>query len=200
MPLRYLGFALSSLFGFFILLTAISYLTPDFTRGFLFGREKYFFGLYQGALLFHGVSASVAILIAGYLMVAKKGSSLHRFLGKFYVSLVLFLAAPTGFYLSFYAIGGWISTLAFVLLSLCWWFTTWMAIRSTEHGYWIRLSYLLACSAFFLRGLILLGISLNMERIVWYQGVAWMSWLPGMLLYFLFAKKRKSVPAEIKSF
>jgi len=166
-----------------ILWTAISYLTPNFSEGFLTGRQSYFFGIYQGMLLFHGVSASVATLLASISMLVKRGESIHRLFGKLYLALVLFLAAPTGFYLSFFVIGGWTSTAAFTGLSVLWWVSTYLGTRGRNHGYWMRMSYLLTWAAFFLRMMIIVAAELGMDSVLSYQWIAWLCWLPGILLY-----------------
>ncbi len=167
----------------FILITAVSYLHPNFARGFLHGRENYFYGIYQGALLFHGVSASLAILIASLLMLLQKGTLLHQSLGKIYVALVLFLAAPTGFYLAFFARGGWIAGVSFMALSIIWVTSTYLAMRGGNHRYWIQFSYMLACSAFALRWMILASSALGYDGVVAYRWIAWLCWLPFLLTY-----------------
>jgi len=167
----------------FILITAISYIHPDFSRGFLKGRQSNFYGIYQGALIFHGISASLAIIIASVLMFLKKGSGLHLNLGKSYVALVLFLAAPTGFYLAFFARGGWIAGSAFIGLSIAWAWSTLLAVKGWNHRYWIQLSYILACSAFALRWMLLAAVFMGHDGVVAYRWIAWLCWLPFLLIY-----------------
>lgn len=187
---RYLGLPLLTVYGLFILFVAVSYLRPQFNHGFLQGREDFFYGRYQFALLTHGISASVAILMAGWMMLLKKGGKGHQFFGKIYVFLVLFLATPSAAYISMFAIGGWSSTLAFLLLAIAWFLSTCLAVRGKNHGYWIRMSFLLACSAYILRTLLMLAPLFSMEFEQYYRLTAWMCWAPWLLIY-LFSNRKK---------
>lgn len=108
----------------------------------------------------------------------------HRWLGKIYIVSILLLAAPTGLYMAFYANGGAPSSIGFILMSVLWFYTTWMAIHSIRkkqvqhHVAWMMRSYAMTFSAVTLRlwvPLLSLGFGMDELRIIILT--AWCSWL-----------------------
>ena len=78
------------------------------------------------------VYTSIFVLFSGFIAVFVKPKAafrnLHRFFGKIYVILLLLLAAPSGIYMGFYANGGILAKISFVILGILWWFTTYKRI------------------------------------------------------------------------
>jgi uncharacterized membrane protein len=185
---KYLYFFLALIVGLLIVLKSVDYLTPDFSRGFLRGKENVF-SWYAYALYAHMAAAPVA-LFAGLLQFIFTKKKAHRFFGMLYVVAVLFLAAPSGLVMAFKAIGGWPGILNFVWLSLLWFWFTWKAYTSVRKGnypahrrFMIR-SFILANSAVMLR---LLGFVANQyfttDPVPTYVFISWCSWLPGLLVF-----------------
>src|SRR5262249_44749570 len=82
------------------------YVPPDFDNDFLSGRQSYFFGPYEWAFYAHIVSGPIS-LILGLILVSesfgKRFPKWHRSLGKTQAVLVLFLLAPSGLWMAYYA-------------------------------------------------------------------------------------------------
>ncbi|GAB4412900.1 MAG: DUF2306 domain-containing protein [Bacteroidia bacterium] len=149
-------------------------------------------GVWKAAFYVH-VFTSMFALVAGFTQfsrgVLRRYRSLHRWMGRLYVGVILLLSGPAGFVMALYANGGWLSQLAFTLLSLAWLYTTAQAYRQAlrrdwaAHRAWMVRSYALTLSALTLRAWKLL--------IVWvfrphpmdvYLLVAWLGWLPNLVL------------------
>ena len=116
---------------------------------------------YRWAFYLH-IFSSLYILAAGLTQFSdfttKKNLFLHRWIGKGYVLLVLFVSAPAGFVMAYYANGNSSTQFSFMLLSVLWFATTWKAydvIKNQKnieaHRRWIIRSYALTLSAITLR-------------------------------------------------
>jgi len=74
--------------------------------------------LYVLVLRFHVVAAALALpgcLILTAKFILKRWPKFHRWCGRVVGSIVLAVLVPSGFYLSFFARGGWGATLGFLL-------------------------------------------------------------------------------------
>lgn len=150
------------------------------------------------------VCSSIFTLIAGFTQfndaLLKKRPQLHRFIGKVYVLVVLFLAAPSGFFIGLYANGGFYSKIAFVLLSLLWFYFTlksFLAIKKHQivsHKAFMLRSFALAFSAVTLRlWKVILVYLFHPAPMDLYQIIAWLGWIPNLLLieYYIYKQKNK---------
>jgi hypothetical protein len=95
------------------------------------------------------------------------------------------------------AYGGWITTLGFTLLALSWLATAVMAytrIRQKEvqaHERWMIRNYALTFAAVTLRlHLPLLTAVLGLEFVTAYRTVAWLAWVPNLLIVEWFLHRR----------
>lgn len=118
----------------------------------------------------------------------KKILALHQIIGKLYVTSILCIAAPTGLYMALYANGGLLATLGFILMSVLWFYTTFMGIHSIrkkqieEHKHWMIRSYAVTFSAVTLRLLVpILSLYLNIEHLTIVILTAWISWLINLI-------------------
>jgi uncharacterized membrane protein len=118
----------------------------------------------------------------------QKRLSLHRSLGKVYVAAVM-LSGTAGFGIAFAASAGVIAQMGFAALGFLWLYTTakaFLAIKKrdiTEHQNWMTRSYALCFGAVTLRlwmplFLGALGMSFNIA----YPIIAWLSWVPNLLV------------------
>lgn len=194
-----LGIGFILLNTWMILQTAFSYLTPNFRSGFLSGREAYFEGLYQWGLYGHIFSSPWVIclgLIQFWERIRTKWPQVHRWTGRLYVLFILFLAAPGGLIMGIYALGGIWSQISFVLLAIIWWGSTLLAWRCARRGQWFKhkqwmiRSYVLALSAISLRLLSFLFALCGYAGTDVYIWIAWLSWLPQLLLTEIFLRQR----------
>ncbi|QDP86687.1 DUF2306 domain-containing protein [Chryseobacterium sp. SNU WT5] len=146
------------------------------------------------------VYSSIFVLIAGFFAIIRmnfRTKKLHQYSGKIYVFGLLFLSAPTGIYMGLFANGGFFSKISFVLLGIFWWFSTFKAYQSvrgknyTTHQQWMWRSFALTLSAITLRlwkWIIVYFFQLNPMDV--YQIVAWLGWIPNILLVELLIRKK----------
>lgn len=145
------------------------------------------------------VISSTFCLLAGFTQFFKSFivTKWHRLYGKFYVIVVLGLAAPSGLIMSFFANGGITSIVAFLMLSILWIFSTIMALvtvkqkKFVKHGAWMFISYALALSALTLRawkwGFTNL-YEIDLTPIELYRLVAWLGWVPNLIVALFLIK------------
>ncbi|NMM47322.1 DUF2306 domain-containing protein [Marinigracilibium pacificum] len=178
-----------------ILLKCIDYINPDFTSGFLSDKAEVFH-YYKYAFYTHIIFATTAIIL-GYIQVLCPVTKIHRWLGTSYVSIVIFLAAPSGLFMAFFAIGGSISTINFISLSILWAFSTlktYNSIKNTNkqnHKFWAICSFILANSAIFLRVLSFIN---NQLQIIpgksGYVVISILSWSVPLCFYLIIYRLR----------
>lgn len=115
--------------------------------------------------------------------------NLHRTLGKVYVGSILFLAAPSGLILAFYANGGLVAKVGFTLQCIVWWLSSWQAYRTARqrlwqaHTEWMLRSYLVTLAAMSLRlESYAMFYLLQTKPIETYLTVTWLSWTGNLVL------------------
>ena len=146
------------------------------------------------------VYSSILVLLTGFLAIIRVNFNkikIHQYAGKAYVFVILFLAAPTGIYMGLFANGGFFSKISFVILGIFWWFSTFKAyqlIRQKNykaHQQWMWRSFALTLSAITLRlwkWIIVYFFQPSPMDV--YQIVAWMGWIPNILLIELLIRKK----------
>lgn len=175
----------------------LSYFPWSPTRGFLALKQDVVkFSPWQWAFKIHVASSSL-ILLAGFSQFwtgfRLRYPKWHRRLGWLYVLAVLVLAAPSGLIMAFYAAGGWLTQLCFVLLSVVWIIATILAVyyavsrRWQLHRHWMIRSFALSLSALSLRSWKLLLYQLapyvsGLSPQLIYQLEAWLGWLVNLLI------------------
>ncbi len=187
---------LSSLVGLY----PIIYFLIDRTFGLLGSKSAELLSdtLWNISFYGHIVLGGLALLI-GWLQFNKKlrikNIKLHRNIGNIYVISVL-ISGICGLYIALYATGGIISILGFFSLGLIWLYTTITSFTTIKKGH-VELheklmiySYAACFAAVTLRiWLPLLTIVLG-EFINAYRIVAWLCWVPNiMVAYFLVRNK-----------
>ncbi|MCB0496703.1 MAG: DUF2306 domain-containing protein [Cyclobacteriaceae bacterium] len=149
-----------------------------------------FFYLHIG---FGGVS-----LLTGWSQFSKKirarNIQLHRTLGKIYMIAVL-VSGISSVFIAFYATGGIGPSFGFGILGVLWLLTSaiaYIAVRKKhipQHKVWMIQSYALTFAAVTLRlWLPFMGAVLHMEFIDSYRVVAWLCWVPNLLIAFAIIK------------
>jgi Predicted membrane protein (DUF2306) len=149
------------------------------------------------------VLTSMFLLIAGFTQFynpfKNKMVNIHRTMGKLYMIVLLFLSGPAGFIMSLYANGGLLSQTAFTILSVLWIFFTvkaYLAIRNrdfVQHGNFMIRSYALTLSALTLRAWkFLLVILFHPHPMDAYMLVAWLGWVPNLILAEYLIRKKLS--------
>ena len=109
---------------------------------------------------------------------------ISRSIGKIYVASILVIGAPTGLYMAFFANGGAYASFGFIIMSILWFYTTWMGLitiikkQILQHQQWMIRSYAVTFSAVTLRLWVpFLSIACNWEHEEVVVITAWISWL-----------------------
>jgi hypothetical protein len=180
------------------------YFPANFASEFLWRRESHFMGAYRIAFYAHIVSGPASLLFGLLLMSARLrewSPRWHRSLGKVQATLVLFVLAPSGLWMAFYAER--VAAEGFVVLAiatgLCVALGWWAAVqrRMAEHRRWMWRCFLLLCSAIVLRLMGGLSVTLGVGGEWSYPLAAWASWLGPLVLFEWWERWRAGrVPAD----
>ena len=125
-----------------------------------------------------------------------KRINLHRWMGRFYVLSVL-LSAVAGFALALNAYGGLVAKVGFALMAIIWFWSVSMAYTSiraknvAEHRRWMIRSYALTLSGVTLRIYLGLAFAAGMKFSEFYPVLAWISWVPNLLIVEWFMLQRE---------
>lgn len=149
------------------------------------------------------VYTAIFTLIAGFTQFSNallaKYKKLHRLLGYQYAAAVVLLAAPSGIFIGFYANGGLLSQISFILLGCLWLLFTVkgiVAIKNrnlTTHRHFMLRSFALAFSAITLRlWKVILVYLFHPAPMDVYQIIAWLGWIPNLLFIEWYIKRTKS--------
>ncbi|MGM5630162.1 DUF2306 domain-containing protein [Apibacter raozihei] len=159
--IKILSLAVLGYYTILLLKISVQYFTFDQDVGFLRIKQDYLhIKIWKTAFYIHVFTSFISVF-AGFTQfsgfLTRKYPRVHRYLGYVYIIDVLVFAAPSGLVMSFYANGGLISILAFITLSVAWWWTTYKAFIlakrrniKSHKNYMIR-SYALTLSAITLR-------------------------------------------------
>ncbi len=199
------------LFAFFAVLIGIYplfYVAIDMSQGLLASkapdlRQSF---AWQTGFYVHIFGGSIALL-AGWSQFSRrfrnKNLPLHKLLGKVYLTAVM-LSGTAGLYIAFYATGGLASVLGFSGLAISWLFTTVRAYASIrggnvdQHQHWMIRSYALCFAAVTLRiWLPLFQFVFAMDFIFAYRIIAWMCWVPNLVVAELIVRNLRSPKARI---
>ncbi|OBS13360.1 hypothetical protein ATE49_13010 [Elizabethkingia miricola] len=144
-------------------------------------------------IIFGGLS-----LFIGWRQFGKKFRNkhikLHRNIGKLYVISVI-ISSVAGIYMGFYANGGIISSTGFILLGLIWFNTTVMALSQIrkgnikQHQQLMIYSYACTFAAVTLRLWLPLLTILTKDPAHSYLVVAWLSWVPNLIVAYFINRK-----------
>ncbi|MDO9554703.1 DUF2306 domain-containing protein [Rhodonellum sp.] len=144
----------------------------------------------------HIIFGGIALLIGWTQFRAgfrNRHLKLHKRIGKVYVFGAL-LSALAGIYIGHFATGGLVSMLGFILLGILWFYFTLMAYVTIKkkqidnHEKMMIYSYALCFSAVTLRIWLPLLTMLFGDFITAYPIVAWLCWLPNLLVAFFIVR------------
>ena len=151
---------------------------------------------FYGHIIFGGLA-----LLTGWSQFSKKlrarRLNLHRRLGKIYISAA-FISGICAVYIGFYATGGWVASIGFILLGLIWLYTTFAAYRAILkkdiqlHQGMMIYSYAACFAAVTLRLWLPFLVFFFGEFLVAYKIVAWLCWVPNMF-FAAYLVKRKGI-------
>jgi len=177
----------------------------SFNKGFSFIQERSI--LFQGSLynacfyihIFAGVVCISTALIQFSRYILKKSKTIHRWSGRLYVFVVLFLGAPTGLYMSFFAKGSFWERMLFMFMAIWWFVTTYYGFSTIlkknvlAHKIWMVRSYSMAMTAVTFRIYHILFFALDWGQLENYELSLWISVIGNMLFaeYIIFRQSRK---------
>lgn len=190
-------------FIYLLLLITWQYIPIKYDVAFLNIKPEIEFTWYKFAFFTH-VYTSWIVIVVGFFQFWKflrsRFSDTHRFFGKIYIFVILIFSAPSGLAMSMVANGGWISQVAFVILTLLWFYFTYKAYHFArtknwdQHQKYMFRSYALTLSAISLRFIkYILANTLELPPMDMYRIVSWAGWGVNLVLvewYLLKSKKR----------
>lgn len=149
------------------------------------------------AFYIHIVLGGLALLIGWVQFNSKwrsKNLKLHKLIGKVYIISVL-LSATGGFYIALFATGGFAAAAGFMCLAVIWFYTTFTAYTSIrnkqveQHQKMMIYSYAACFAAVTLRVWLPLLTAAFGDFIPAYITVAWLSWIPNLIVAHLIIKR-----------
>ncbi len=157
--------------------------------------------IYMICFYLHICFGGVALLI-GWLQFSKKlrrkNMKLHRIIGKIYVTSVLISGIP-GIYIALHASGGLSPKLGLTIGAIIWTILTYLGFQTVRkgnieaHKKFMMYSYAGTFGAVTLRIWLPLLILVFGEFLLAYQIVAWLSWVPNMVVVYFIIKKRQNI-------
>ena len=184
-------------FSFLMLRIIFLYIPVQTDIAFLQLKQSYIHITEWRIAFFVHVFSSLFALLAGFTQfskwILKSKPAIHRAMGYTYVINVLLITGPAGLLMSFYANGGVLSRIAFVMLSALWISYTAMALyfalkrKFKSHRIFMIRSYALTLSAITLRiWKVLLANFTDIPPLDRYRIIAWLGWTLNLLIAELF--------------
>lgn len=182
----------------------------NFSQDFSFIQERnvlFASSLYKGSFYIHIFAGMICIstaLVQFSRYLLKKSKAIHRWSGRLYVFVVLFLGAPTGLYMSFFAKGSMWERSLFMFMAIFWFFTTFRGLSAIlkknvlSHKIWMMRSYAMAMTAVTFRIYHLVFYLLDWGHLENYEISLWISVIGNMLIaeWLIYRKSR----AYLKTF
>ena len=179
--------------GFSLLLIYNTIPYFSFEKDFRFIEERSFLfesSFYTLCFYIHIAAGALCIgtaLIQFSRYILKKSKKIHRISGKIYVFVVLFLGAPTGLFMAFFAKGSIWERALFLFMAL-WWFVTTLNGFTTvhkkniiAHKIWMMRSYAMAMTAVTFRVYHLVFYLIGWGHLENYEISLWISVMGNML-------------------
>jgi len=194
-------------FSYLLLLITLQYIPYHTDVAFLrIKQEVVVLNHYKIAFFTH-VYTSIFLMIFGALQFSnylqKKHKKWHRISGIFYVGILLLLSGPSGLVMSYYANGGFLAQVSFLLLSTFWMLFTFLSLffilkkQLIKHQKFAIRSFALTLSAISLRLfkylLVFFFEPLPMDA---YRIAAWAGWtfnllVAELIIYYKFSRISK---------
>lgn len=179
--------------SYLMLELSLPYLSFDNTIEFLESKQDVIQNKVWRVSFYTHVFSSMFILLSGFTQFFRfsfqKYLNWHRWLGKVYIFLILFVSGPSGLIMAFYANGGLIAQIGFVFLGVGWLVFTYLAYyfiknkNLLQHRNYMIRSYAFTVSALTLRAWVfLISYYSNLDYLTIGIVVAWLGWLPNWLV------------------
>ncbi len=194
-------------FSFLLLLITLQYIPYNTDVAFLRIKQDEIALDYYKIAFFTHVYTSIFLMILGFFQFSKtikrKYINVHRWSGRVYAVIILFLSGPSGLVMSYHANGGIFSKAAFVILSILWMSFTFLSVYyvlkkdMVNHQKFAIRSFALTLSAISLRLFKYIIVFLfQPQQMEAYRIVAWLGWTFNLLvaeiiiLYFISNKMK----------
>jgi hypothetical protein len=166
-------------------------------RSILFQKKVYSASFYIH--IFAGAVCITTALIQFSRYLLKKTRAIHRWSGRIYVFVVLFLGAPTGLYMSFFAKGSMWERSLFLFMAATWFITTLYGFSTVlkknmiAHKVWMIRSYAMAMTAVTFRIYHIVFYLLDWGHLENYEISLWISVIGNMLVaeWIIFRQSKK---------
>jgi len=180
--------------GFSLLLIYNTIPYFSFSKDFDFIQERSFLfesSFYNTCFYIHIAAGALCIgtaLVQFSRYILKKSKAIHRISGKIYVAVVLFLGAPTGLYMAFFAKGSFWERSLFMFMAGWWFLTTLYGLTTIHkrnivaHKVWMIRSYAMAMTAVTFRVYYIVLYLLDWTLLENYQFSLWVSVVGNMLI------------------
>ncbi len=180
-------------FVYRMVLITIPYFSFRYDVAFLLTKQAVIhISIWRQAFYIH-IATGTFVLLTGIFQfikpVIRKWPKVHRQLGKAYVILILFLTAPSGFVMAIYANGGVWAQTSFAITASLWWLFTFLAYKYARkkkfqlHVASMYRSYALTLTAVSLRlYALILPHYIHLHAAQMYTLIAWLSWVPNLLI------------------
>jgi uncharacterized membrane protein len=180
----------------------LPYFTFRYDVNFLLTKQNVIHIFIWRCAFYTHISSSIFVLFTGIFQfikpILRNRPKLHRMLGKIYVFLVLFISAPSGFIMAIFANGGVLAKISFAVISILWWVFTFRAYQFVRrknfklHLAYMYRSYALTLTAITLRTYVLiLPHFIHLHAKEMYTLVAYLSWIPNLIIAELLIRKWK---------
>lgn len=178
-------------FSLLLIYNTLPYFT--FSSDFSFIEERSFLfknRFYYNCFYIHIAAGAICIataLIQFSRYILKKSKAIHRFSGKIYVFVVLFLGAPTGLFMSFFAKGSFWERALFMFMAGWWFITTLYGLTTIHkrnviaHKVWMMRSYAMAMTAVTFRVYHIVFYMMGWGHLENYELSLWISVIGNML-------------------
>ena len=130
--------------------------------------------------------------------ILRKRRPIHVWAGRTYVFVVLLLGAPTGFYMAFFAKGGYWEKACFLFMAIFWFLSTYKGLdyilkkNVLAHSHWMIRSYSMALTAVTFRIYHIVFFYAGLDHMNNYAISLWISVIGNMLMaeYIIYRRSR----------
>lgn len=166
------------------------------------------FPAHKGALYSHVFGAAVALCLGGFQFsthLRAKRPQLHRWMGRLYLGLGVLVGGTAGLIMATRAFGGLPARLGFGALAVMWLYTgtrAYIAIRGGNmlaHRCWMVRNFSLTFAAVTLRLYLPASAVIGVPFDVAYPVIAWMAWVPNLIVAEWWFNRRGGSSSEISS-
>jgi hypothetical protein len=181
------------------------YFPADFAAEFLRGRQSHFYNGYHWSFYAHVLAGPICLALAVLLMserFRRRFPQWHRRLGRVEAVVVLAVLVPSGLWMSFYAISGWVAGAGFAALGLATAMTVafgWrsaVARRFVDHRVWMERTVILLSSAIVLRLIAAIATLADYDSPWLYPASAWASWIVPLGIHTAICRAGTQQPAR----